>query len=245
MPLGWLPRPARGPQQPPPPTAGAYAGGVAVLPLFPLGTVLLPGASLPLQVFEPRYVALLHDLIEAQPERPPVFGVIAIREGNEVGTGAVRQLHPVGCGARLTHVAPLGGQRFFIIAEGTQRFRLDEVDGSAETPYVTADVTWLDEPDGDRENVDVLAERLRAELGAFRDVTGGDEQPEIPDDARALSYIVPLIVALGLGDRQHLLESPDTATRLRLGLALTHRERELAAALGTAVHPPRSPFDLN
>ena len=245
MPLGSVAPPARGPREPPSRGCGAYAEEVPVLPLFPLGTVLLPGARLPLQVFETRYVALLHDLLEAQTERAPVFGVIAIREGNEVGAGAVRQLHPVGCGALLTHVAPLGPQRYFIIAEGTTRFRLDEIDGSAGTPYVSANVTWLDEPDGEEEHVDSLAERLRVELAAFRDVTGADAQPEIPDDARALSYVVPLIVALGLADRQHLLESPDTAARLKLGLALTHRERELAAALGTAVHPPSSPFDLN
>ncbi len=214
------------------------------LPLFPLGTVLLPGARLPLQVFEPRYVALLRDLIAAQEERSPVFGIVAIREGNEVGEGAVRRLHPVGCGALLTHVAMLGGQRFFVVVEGTARFHLDGIDASAGTPYATADVTWLDEPDGDAEALGPLAERLRGELAAFRRITG-DEDEELPDDARALSYTVPLVVSLDLADRQRLLESPDTESRLRLGRELTHRERELASALGTALKAPESPFELN
>ena len=168
---------------------------MASLPLFPLGTVLLPGARLSLQVFEPRYVSLLRDLIEGQDERPPVFGIIAIREGNEVGEGAVRALHDVGCAALLTHVAALGGQRFFIIVNGTDRFRVGEIDRLAGTPYTTARVHWLDEQDGDASVVGPLADRLRAELMAFREMTGDDDQ-EIPDDARALSYAVPRVVSL-------------------------------------------------
>ncbi|WP_353354563.1 LON peptidase substrate-binding domain-containing protein [Intrasporangium sp. DVR] len=221
---------------------------MASLPLFPLGTVLLPGARLPLQVFEPRYVALLRDLIEAQEERSPVFGVIAIREGNEVGEGAVRSLHDVGCAALLTHVAVLGGQRFFVIVEGTDRFRLGDIDSGAATPYLTAEVTWLEERDGDPALLAPLAGRLRAELEAFRDLTDeaveGASEVEVPEGPRELSYAVPLVVSLDLGDRQRLLECPDTETRLRLGLDLTHRERELAQALGATLKAPQSPFDL-
>ena len=111
------------------------------------------------QVFEPRgYVALLRDLIEAQEERPPVFGVIAIREGNEVGEGEVRELHPVGRAALLTHVAVLGGQRFFVIAEGTDRFRLDGIDLERGHPV----------PDGNRD----LARRGRGEWRGHRPAGG-------------------------------------------------------------------------
>ena len=227
---------------------------MASLPLFPLGAVLLPGARLPLQVFEPRYVALLRDLIAAQDEHSPVFGIIAIREGNEVGEGAVRSLYDVGCGALLTHVAALGGQRFFVIVEGTDRFRLETVDRTAGTRYTTAQVSWLDEPDGDPSAIAPLAGRLRAELEAFRELArvaqqrAGDPgagEPVIPQEPRALAYAVPLIVSLDLADRQRLLECPDTESRLRLGLELTHRERELAHALGATLKAPQSPFDLS
>ncbi|MDC5698597.1 LON peptidase substrate-binding domain-containing protein [Intrasporangium calvum] len=223
---------------------------MASLPLFPLGAVLLPGARMPLQVFEPRYVALLRDLIAAQEERSPVFGIIAIREGNEVGEGAIRSLHEVGCAALLTHVAVLGGQRFFIIVEGADRFRLDAVDDAAGTPYLTGEVTWLEEEDGDPAAVAVLAERLRGQLEAFRALVPADPdaeeaEDELPTGARALAYAVPLVVSLELADRQHLLECTDTESRLRLGLELTHRERELAQALGAALKAPQSPFDLN
>jgi Lon protease-like protein len=209
------------------------------LPLFPLGTVLMPGARLPLQIFETRYVALLHDLLEGQESRSPVFGVVAIREGYEVGDEAVKALHPVGCGALLTQAALLEDERFLIVSQGTVRFHLDAIDATAGTPYVTGEVTWLDEADGDDERVFGLAARLREELTDFAAATG--DEVDLPDDDRALSYAVPLAVSLGVADRQRLLESPDTESRLRLGLRLVRRELEFAAALGAvgAQDPPR------
>jgi len=216
---------------------------MATLPLFPLATVLMPGGRLPLQIFEPRYVQLLHDLLDGQDERSPVFGVIAIREGFEVGDDGVRALHPIGCGALLTQAAALEGDRFLVVSEGTDRFRLDAVDESAGTPYTTARITWLTEPDGDLAAVGELAARVRAELTAFAAATGTD--PEVPADDRSLAYAVSDAVSLDVADRQRLLASSDTESRLRLGLELVRREREFAAALGAVARPPIPPFSLN
>ncbi|MBC9820261.1 LON peptidase substrate-binding domain-containing protein [Terrabacter sp. MAHUQ-38] len=216
---------------------------MAILPLFPLGTVLMPGARLPLQIFEPRYVQLLHDLLDGQDQRSPVFGVVAIREGHEVGEDAVRALHPVGCGALLTQAAALEGERFLVISEGTDRFHLDAIDGDAGTPYATGRVTWLPEPDGDAATIVQVAARLRSELTDFAAATG--QEAEIPTDDRALAYAVPDTVSLDVADRQRLLESPDTESRLRLGLQLTQRELEFATALGAVAKPPLPPFSLN
>ncbi|GAA2740326.1 LON peptidase substrate-binding domain-containing protein [Terrabacter aerolatus] len=216
---------------------------MATLPLFPLGTVLMPGGRLPLQIFEPRYVQLLKDLIDGQDERSPVFGVVAIREGFEVGDDGVRALHPVGCGALVTQAAALEGERFLVISEGTDRFRLDDIDESAGTPYTTARITWLTEPDGDAATVVELAARLRAELTSFADATGGEA--EIPDDDRLLAYAVPETVSLDVADRQRLLSSSDTESRLRLGLGLVRREREFADALGAVGSAQLPPFSPN
>ncbi|WP_415830929.1 LON peptidase substrate-binding domain-containing protein [Janibacter anophelis] len=57
-----------------------------VLPMFPLGTVLLPGNPLPLQVFEPRYLAMLRDIAGGDGR----FGVVLIERGFEVGGGDQR-----------------------------------------------------------------------------------------------------------------------------------------------------------
>ncbi|GAA3696648.1 LON peptidase substrate-binding domain-containing protein [Terrabacter ginsenosidimutans] len=216
---------------------------MAILPLFPLGTVLMPGGRLPLQIFEPRYVQLLRDLLDGQDERSPVFGVVAIREGFEVGDDGVRALHPVGCGALLTQAAALEGERFLVVSEGTDRFRLDAIDESAGTPYTTARITWLTEPDGDPTTVVDLAARLRSELGAFAAATGSE--PEIPVDDRLLAYAVPETVSLDVADRQRLLASSDTESRLRLALQLVRREREFADALGAVGSAPLPPFSPN
>ncbi len=223
---------------------------MASLPLFPLGTVLLPGAQLPLQIFEPRYVTMLKDLLELQDERPPVFGVVAIREGFEVGEDGVRALHPVGCAARLTGAAVLEDGRYLIVSEGTRRFRVDGVDGAAGTPYLTADVTWLDDLDGDPDAVPDLARRLRDEIERYRvavadDPAQPDDPAEPPEDDRDLSFWVPAVLELELAERQQLLATGDTASRLRLGLQLVRRERMLGQALGTVSRPPDRPMNLN
>ena len=217
---------------------------MALLPLFPLGTVLMPGAPLPLQVFEERYVRLLGDLLADQDERLPVFGVVAIREGFEVGETGVRALYPVGCAALVTHVAGLDEGRFMVVAKGTSRFRLDRLVEQATTPYAVGDVVWLGEPEGNRQAVSDLAARLRAELAAYRHAVGS-EAVEPPDDDRDLPYRVPEALPLDLADRQLLLASSDTEARLRLAVHLVRRERALAESLGAVGRPPERPLNLN
>nr|WP_284287408.1 LON peptidase substrate-binding domain-containing protein [Angustibacter aerolatus] len=85
------------------------------LPLFPLGTTLLPGQVLPLHVFEQRYRDLVDALVPGGGDRVPrgagpggrgpCFGVVAIRRGHEVGSEQVHALHRVGCVAEVLHCA--------------------------------------------------------------------------------------------------------------------------------------------
>jgi uncharacterized protein len=217
---------------------------MAVLPLFPLGTVLMPGAQLPLQIFEPRYLQLLRDLIENQDRQTPVFGVVAIREGHEVGADGVRALHAVGCAAQLTQVASLGDNRFLVISTGISRFRLEGVDELAGTSYPTGVVSWLSEPLGNRDAVADLAPRLRAELVRYRVEVGADPL-EPPVDPWDLSYWIPRALILDVVDRQLLLASSDTEARLRLGLQLVRREHAVLASLGAVGWPPEPPVNLN
>ena len=216
--------------------------GVARLPLFPLGTVLVPGATLPLQLFEPRYIELLSDLVNAM--EVPEFGVLAIRQGHEVGPDAVRDLHKVGCVARVLQAAPVGDGRYLVLSTGVRRFRLDSLVAGAGTAYLTGEVTFLEEDTGDAREVDDLAERLRRTLHDYA-TTVGAEEPAWPDDPDELSYAVGTAVGLDLGERQGLLAAADTATRLRLGLTLVRRERALAATLGVVPPPPEHGFNPN
>ena len=212
------------------------------LPLFPLGAVLVPGETLPLQLFEPRYLELLSDLVNTMDV--PDFGVIAIRQGHEVGADAAHDLHEIGCVARVLQAAPVGDGRYLVISTGVRRFRLDALVGGAGPAYLTGEVTLLEERTGDPDAVRDLAERLRGALHDYA-TTLGAEEPDWPADAEELSYAVGAAVGLDLGDRQRLLSAADTETRLRLGLTLVRREKQLAATLGVVSPPREQGFNLN
>jgi Lon protease-like protein len=196
---------------------------VTRLPLFPLGTVLFPGLLLPLHVFEDRYRALVRDLVKA-PEEARGFGVVAIREGREVGDGGIRSLHPVGCLADLRQVESHPDGRFDIVATGARRFRIDSVDATSQ-PYLQAEIEYLDEPDGDA--AEVLARTVAMLWGAYRQALTGrrpEDTDELPDEPVVLSYLVAAATILDLNDKQRLLEEPDTTSRLRRELAILRRE---------------------
>jgi uncharacterized protein len=214
----------------------------ARLPLFPLGAVLFPVLLLPLHVFEERYRRLVRDLMAA-PEDERLFGVVAIREGREVGTDGVRALHPVGTVARVRRVEPYDDGRFDLLSTGTQRFRLDAVDASL--PYLRGDVALLDEPAG--ESPASLATTVATLFEGYRRALGATAEAELPDDPGALSYLVAATVVLDLSDKQRLLEAPDTTDRLRRELRLLRRETALLGHLPSlpGVELTRAPASPN
>ncbi len=197
------------------------------LPLFPLGVVLFPGMPLQLQVFEPRYLQLLEDLSELEPEDRE-FGVVAIREGSEVGTRRVHSVHNVGCAARLASARSLG-ERFVIRVMGVWRFRLDGVDAAAETPYATGFVTRLPEVRGDQQRVDEHAREVRTALEAYATALNG-EIPPLPRDPDELAYTVGALVPLSIPDQQELLAAPTTEVRLVVARDRLRREAGLIRA---------------
>ena len=213
----------------------------ARLPLFPLGTVLFPGVLLPLHVFEERYRRLVRDLLDAT-EDAREFGVVAIREGREVGDDGIRALHRVGCVARLRRVEPYDDGRFDLVTTGSRRFRLHSLDQSR--PYLQGAVDLLDEPTG--EQAAAIAVRVAVEFDEYRSALGDDED-ELPDDPRTLSYLVAAGAVLELTEKQRLLEAPDTATRLHAELLLLRRETRLLDVLPSlpAVELTRAPASPN
>ncbi|MGY1813222.1 LON peptidase substrate-binding domain-containing protein [Blastococcus sp. SYSU D00820] len=132
-----------------------------VIPLFPLGTPLFPGVVLPLQVFEPRYRRLMHDLLATPgPLEDRSFGVVAIRQGWEVEqVSPAEALYDIGCTARLQTVRPQPDGGFRIVTVGGSRFRLLDVLVADDPPYLQAEVEWLadeeaaEEAAGDQEGL--------------------------------------------------------------------------------------------
>ncbi|MEX2324316.1 MAG: LON peptidase substrate-binding domain-containing protein [Nitriliruptoraceae bacterium] len=109
------------------------------LPMFPLPTVLLPHKVLPLHVFEPRYRALMHDVVEDTGE----FGITLITRSAD--RPADEQRAAVGTLARIVQAEELEDGRWLLVTVGTRRFQVTRWLDDA--PYPRADVMWLtDEP---------------------------------------------------------------------------------------------------
>jgi Lon protease-like protein len=219
------------------------------LPLFPLGTVLFPGLVLPLHVFEERYRLLVRELLEL-PEDERRFGVVAIRQGREVGADGVQALYDVGCVAHLRRAEPYDDGRFDIVSTGTARFRLDGLDEQG--PYLRGEVEVLPDEMGPAPEAPLLDRAVRqafaAYLAALSTASGEQiEVPELPDNPLVLGFLVAATTALDLDERQRLLAEPDGATRLRAELALLRRERTLLQHLSAAPAPElaRGPISLN
>ncbi|MCW2680902.1 MAG: peptidase lon domain protein [Frankiales bacterium] len=219
------------------------------LPLFPLGMVLFPGLVLPLHVFEERYRVLVRELLEL-PEDERRFGVIAIRQGREVGADGVQALYEVGCVAHLRRAQAYDDGRFDIVTTGTARFRLDVLDERG--PYLTGQVEVLPDELGDTSLAPLLDRAVRAAfadyLAALADASGEEiEVPELPDSALVLGFLVAATTALDLDERQRLLALDDGVTRLSAELALLRREATLLRHLSAAPAPElaRAPISLN
>lgn len=190
---------------------------MAVMPMFPLGMPLLPGAVLPLHVFEPRYVQMVHDIL-ADDGNPPEFGVTMIERGHEVGGGDTRAT--IGTVARIGDMQVSPDGRYAIVAVGTQRFRVGA--WLPDDPYPLADIDlWPDEegaPEAVAEHISALHHRVRELNEIVRSI--GDEAPprdiEISDDPSMAIYHLGSLAPLGAADRHRLLAAPSVAERVRV-----------------------------
>jgi len=114
------------------------------LPIFPLGSVLFPHMPLSLRVFEERYLKMIGALLEAD---DPVFGVVLIERGSEVGGGDQR--FSVGTTAKILEIqAPNGPLQ--LLARGHRRFRIQS--WTQENPYPEARVEFLENLDASGES---------------------------------------------------------------------------------------------
>ncbi len=184
----------------------------AELRLFPLGSVLFPGATLPLQVFEERYRLLVAECLE---EGAP-FGVALIAGGEEVGDETVEP-HPVGTTARIAAHETLPDGRTLLDATGERRFRIRAV--HRDRPYLWAEVEYLEE--GGAAPAE-LAARLRtdyAQLLRLRAAAAGgyERAPALPTSDAVLADRVAAEGARfwPLDELQRTLEALDVGERLR------------------------------
>ncbi|QBI53925.1 LON peptidase substrate-binding domain-containing protein [Streptomonospora litoralis] len=211
------------------------------LPLFPLNSVLFPGAPLPLRVFEERYRRLVADVLEEPGHAAAgTFGVVGIELGHEVGDASAPQLAGVGCTAEIRSARRHSDGTYDLVVAGGSRFRLDTVQESdGDTPYLRAETTFLPDELGD--GADEYAERVGRLFGVYcerlRGVGVSAEPPrEFPSAPLPLSYAVAAAMVVDQSDKQGLLEADHAAQRLQLAAELLRRENRVLTSL--PVLPP-------
>lgn len=183
------------------------------LPLFPLNTVLFPGATLPLHIFEERYKQMIGRCLD---EGSP-FGVLLIRSG--VAVGGPAEPHEIGTTARIVETQELDEGKLNIICLGERRFRL--LRASTESPYLTGDVELLESTDADDEQVGELADTvaaLFAECSRLYLAVSNQwtRQIGMPGDPDRLADFVAARFQTDNAARQRLLEELSVRRRLEL-----------------------------
>lgn len=178
---------------------------------------MLPGEELPLRIFEPRYAELVQACLAAE---DPVFGVVLIEAGREVGGGDARS--DVGALARIAECADMGSGRYRLRCVMGERIRVLEWLPDDPYPKAVVDV-WDDEPG---EAADVAAirdiedrmvalfERIAtvrgAEVNARDIVRNADESGDIATWLYTLTTRLPM----GQADRYAVLAAPTVAERV-------------------------------
>ena len=192
--------------------------------MFPLNSVLFPGLSVPLTVFEDRYRALVHHLLRVEDPADRVFGSVAIREGYEVGDHGAQSLYRIGCRVQLTEVEANEDGTFDIVAVATDRIALERLDTTGTFP-----VGHVDEV---AESVAPVSEDLldqaRATFTGYRQalaaIRADPYAGTLPRDPTYLSWTLAACAPLPMPERQQLLEADDAETRLILVTDLLRSE---------------------
>lgn len=199
------------------------------LPIFPLHTVLFPGATAALHIFEPRY----REMVGRCLAHDETFGIALIAEGDEVGDPATPLR--VGTEAGIIASRKHADGRYDIVVEGRRRFEMSAIDRSRS--LMRADVRFLEEPAG-REAAD-LAQAVAALFDGVVESMELAGQAIVDEtwkelDPVGLSYRVAAVLPASEGVKQELLECPDAASRLRKEAELLMSIRRIGAEAGAA-----------
>lgn len=182
------------------------------IPLFPLQTVLFPGAQLPLVIFEERYKTMTRELLQGG----GVFGVLLIKRGREVGGSAVP--HSVGTTAVIEQVEELEDGRLRLQARGSQRFRL--VRSLQPRPYPYGEIEYIVDtvPEGDEQLARALETVRTVFPSYFRlafSLTGQwARPPALPESPHRLVDMIAPWLQVEEEVKQRLLEIVPAAERV-------------------------------
>lgn len=216
------------------------------LPLFPLSTVLFPGMVLPLHIFEERYKTMMrHCLGNHEP-----FGVVLIREGLEVGSGA--QVFNIGTAAHITQVDQFEDGRMNIATLGLQRFRIHELYEDRQ-PYLVGLVEDFPFDESNPAAIETAAENLSPVLVRYLQTLAKISDAEIdleqvPKEATTLAFLGAIVMQIPMEEKQELLSLESMVEFLQQEQRLLAREIQELSLLARSAPKWRSdpsPFSPN
>jgi Lon protease-like protein len=197
----------------------------SVIPVFPLpGALLLPRGQLPLNIFEPRYLAMVDDSLR---DGHRLIGMIQPDPAHP-GPEDKPVLFTVGCVGRITQIAESGDGRYLLQLTGIARFRVEE-ELNVATAYRQCRVSYVSFADDftarkgeDQVDRKALLEALSAFLKANNLKTDWEGIENAPNEAlvNALAMMSPY----GVAEKQALLEAPDLKSRAEILIAVTEIE---------------------
>jgi len=201
----------------------ALPGVIAVFPLP--GALLLPRGQMPLNIFEPRYLAMTEDALRSQHR---LIGMIQPDPAHPGPDPGKPNLFRVGCVGRMTQFAESGDGRYLIQLTGIARFRIAE-ELAVDTPYRQCRVDYRPFADDfiarkgeDEVDRKALLRALTAFLKANNLKADWEGIENAPNEAlvNALAMMSPYDAA----EKQAMLEAPDLKTRAEILVAVTQIE---------------------
>ena len=190
------------------------------LPLFPLNTVLFPGAQLNLRIFEARYL----DLVRECGRKGSGFGVCLILEGSEVGAPASSAA--IGCEARISDFATGSDGLLHLSVLGGRRFRVEH-SRVRDNGQIHAEVSWLavSEPQPVPDELQLLVVLLQRILERAGPPHNQAEKAQFAD-ADWVSWRLAEWLPLPGEEKQELLQTDSVHARLHLLLQAVARLQE-------------------
>jgi Lon protease-like protein len=207
------------------PMNAEYRGPIdlpGVIPVFPLpGALLLPRGQMPLNIFEPRYLAMVDDSLR---DGHRLIGMIQ-PDDTHAGSAAKPPLYKIGCVGRITQLAESGDGRYLLELTGVSRFRIEE-ELKVKTAYRQCRVTFAPFADdfvarkGENE---VDRKALLHALHEFMEANDLKADWEGIDKApnEALVNALSMMSPCGPAEKQALLEAPNLKTRAEILVAIT------------------------
>lgn len=197
------------------------------LPMFPLGSVLLPSTMISLHIFEERYRALARHCMAGDRR----LGVVLIERGSEVGGGDVR--FDVGTRALIADAVELDDGRWIVILVGEERVRV--LRWLPDDPFPRADVVVAgDRPAGPeagarRDELERVLRLVLAQKAELGDAPAGAGAADMSPDPATATWQAVSSAPLGPLDAQRVLETDGVAERLEMVIAMLEEEAAVLA----------------